>query len=82
MSARLTVAPNAAAAPNLHLTGPATVLALALDAQATWDELIATAAGQPPDRLRDHVADAHRQFGCLPSQAVERLTEAPIRPVR
>lgn len=84
VSARLTVAPNdaAAAAPNLHLTSPATVLALALDAKAAWDELVATASGQSADKLRDHVADTLRQFGCLPTQAVERLTEAPIRPVR
>lgn len=84
VSDRLTVAPNdaAAAAPNLHLTGKLVVSALAVDARAAWDELVATAAGQPAERLREHVTDIMRQFGCLPSQALERLTEMPIRPVR
>jgi hypothetical protein len=83
VSERLTVAPDdaAAAAPNLHLTTPRAVLQLALDAQATWDALVATAAGQPVGRLRDHVEDTLRQFGCLPSQAIERLTDMPIKPV-
>lgn len=82
VSARLTVAPNdaAAATPNLYLTDPQSVLTLALDAQSAWDRLISTAAGQPADRLREHVADTLRQFGCLPNQAVERLTQSPIRP--
>ena len=84
VSDRLTVAPNdaAAAAPNLHLTSKDAVLTLAHDARAAWDELAATAAGQPADRLHEHVADTLHQFGCLPTQALERLTGTPIRPVR
>lgn len=83
VSERLTVAPDdaAAAAPNLHLTTPRAVHQLALDAQAAWDSLVATAAGQPAGRLRDHVQETLRQFGCLPTQAIERLTETPIKPL-
>jgi len=83
VSARLTVAPNdaAAAAPNLHLTTPDNVLALALDVQAAWDRLVATASGQPKGRVAEHVVDTMRQFGCLPSLAVERLTDTPIKPI-
>ena len=84
VSGRLTVAPDHAmvAHPNVYLTGTDAVGDLAADAQAAWATLLTGATGQPPETLRGYVADVLRQYGCLPTQAKERLTEHPIRPLQ
>lgn len=82
VSDRLTVDPAHAgtANPNVFLTGPHVVYELAGDAAQAWAALVPGASGQSAGALRDLVERTLREFGCLPSQAQDRLTQNRIRP--
>jgi hypothetical protein len=83
VSSRLTVEPEHAAAanPNVYLTSPDVIRELASDAKAAWGYLVPAINGQDQTGARLLIADTLRQYGCLPSQATERLTESHIRPL-
>lgn len=83
VSDRLTVDPAHAgtANPNVFLTGPDVVYELGGDAAQAWSVLVPGASGQSEGALRELVERTLREFGCLPSQAQDRLTQDRIRPV-
>lgn len=79
-SPRTAIDPEAVAVaePHVHLAHPREFQALAADAQAAWDELIARCTGHVGvdlERLVRRVLAAHR---LLPTQVRERLTTEPI----
>lgn len=83
VSSRLTVEPEHAGAanPNVYLASPEVIRDLASDARTAWATLVPAINGQDHAGAREFVADTLRQYGCLPSQAKERLTVSRIRPL-
>jgi hypothetical protein len=66
---------------DLYLATPATVLEVASDVASAWGRLLTETSGVTQESaLRSHVEDIMRQYGCLPTQVVERLSENRIRP--
>ena len=84
VSARATIEPGDAAAanPNVYLTSPDDVSSLAADIRGAWSRLLAigASAGADPAAQRTQVTEVLKDFGCLPTQVVERLTSVPVRP--
>lgn len=82
ISPRLTVDPRHAPAANanLFLAGTDDVLRLARDVQAAWTELVASPPRDETPAARQRVGELLSQFGCLPSQVLDRLTQTRIRP--
>lgn len=83
VSARGTIEPDDAAAanPNLYLTSPDEVSSLATDVREAWSRLLSTGAGSDAAAQREQVASILADYGCLPTQATERLTQTAIRPL-
>lgn len=66
---------------NVYLATPAAMAEVAADVVSAWKDFLATAAGVQNKRaLTAHVRDVLTQFGCLPTQITERLTQNRIRP--
>lgn len=66
---------------NVYLTTPEIVAEIGADVALAWRDFLAAVAGGANKRaLRAHVREVLTQFGCLPTQVVERLTQNPIRP--
>ncbi len=83
VSDRLSVDPQHAGAanPNVYLAPTEVIQQIAGDASAVWSDLLASAAGiQSEHALRQHVRSVMTEYGCLPSQVIDRLTQSRIRP--
>lgn len=83
LSDRLTVDPQHApiANPNVYLSSPTTLSAIAADVATVWVDLLSTATGKLSEaEQRKHVRVALTDSGCLPSQVIDRLTQDRIRP--
>lgn len=83
VSDRLTVDPSHAPAanPNVYLASTETIRQIAGDVSSVWSDLLTSAAGiQAEHLLRQHVRSVMTEYGCLPSQVVDRLTQQRIRP--
>ncbi|MFV1365892.1 DEAD/DEAH box helicase [Mycolicibacterium elephantis] len=82
-SSRAAVSPDAApaAGAQLYLSDLDDLAALAMDAKAAWTELLTTSSGGNAALIRAQVAQTLSEFGCLPTQIIDRLTANPIRPL-
>lgn len=83
LSDRLAVDPQHApiANPNVYLSSPDIVSAIAADIAIVWTDLLSTATGKMSEAgQKKHVRAALGGNGCLPSQVIDRLTQNRIRP--
>lgn len=80
VSPRMAVDPTGAsgAEEHSHLVHPDTVLALARDVAEAWQSMLAHRTGRDDTSLLRMVAKVLGQYGILPSQVRDRLTEHPI----
>lgn len=83
ISARAAIEPDVAAAanPNVYLTSPEAVLSVAGDVREAWGQLLSTGAGGSAAAQREQIATILADYGCLPTQVIERLTASPVRPL-
>jgi hypothetical protein len=84
ISPKAAVDPTAAASvsvdDHLYLVGPETILGIAEDAAAAWNDLFAGATGRTTAELQELVVTVFQRYGILPSHVRERLTEHRISP--
>ncbi len=83
VSDKLMVDPQHApvANPNIYLAASGIVSDLARDVARVWVDLLTTAAGIASEQaLKQHVRSVMMDYGCLPSQVLDRLTQDRIRP--
>jgi hypothetical protein len=81
-SPRSTVSPDAipAAGSHLYVAELLDMSALAADVKAAWTVLVATSFRGDSQAIRASVAGTLADFGCLPSQVIDRLTRSPVNP--
>jgi hypothetical protein len=70
-----------AAGTHLYVTELHDMSALAADVKAAWTVLVATSVKSDSQAIRAHVAHTLADFGCLPSQVLDRLTRSPVKPI-
>jgi hypothetical protein len=63
---------------HVHVVSPEVISALAQDAAAAWDDILAGLAGQSGASLRRLIADALARYAVLPTQVTDRLTLQPV----
>lgn len=63
---------------HVHLTDPDTVVALARDAAAAWEQVLAGRAGRTRGALRRLIREAFAAHAVLPSHVLDRLTGQPV----
>ena len=85
-SATIIVSPKPAIDPDgikgaeqhVHVVSPEVISALAEDAAAAWDDILAGLAGRSGASLRRLIADALARYSVLPTQVADRLTLQPV----
>lgn len=86
-SATVVVSPKPAVDPDgviaaerhVHLATPDTVLTLARDVAAAWEDILAGRTGREGRSLRTLVTTALAAHSALASQVLDRLTDQPVR---
>jgi hypothetical protein len=89
-SSTVIVSPKAAVDPDgaagaeahVHITDPDTVMAIARDTAAAWEEILAGRAGREGAALRLLVETALARRGVLATQVLDRLTRQRVGPAR
>ncbi|WP_432927735.1 DEAD/DEAH box helicase [Microbispora sp. CA-135349] len=83
ISPRVAVDPTGASGAEEHsyLVHPETILQMARDVANAWQAMLANRTGRDKSDLLRMVAKILSQYGVLPSQVLDRLTEHPISTV-